>query len=159
MAQGTKLETPDDHGVWISSGQDHGKPVRYKIRQIPFDVDRRLHREAYRKAKVRRIGKESTSAVKERFEDYTLLRAAYALMDTENFSIEIGDAGAAAIYSKLLGQEIAAGAEVVLDGKWTDELRRDVVRVVRNRAAWIVDQAEKLTEAEIEDEQEEAEGF
>lgn len=159
MAQGRKLESPDAAGVWYESGKDHGKPVRYKVRAVPYEVDKRIHREAYRDAKVRHIGRQSASSAIERMQEYTLLRAAYALVDTENFSIEVGDEGAAVLYSKLLGDKVAAGAEVVLDGKWTDELRKDVLAVVRKRAAWISDKADKLTEAEVEDEEEDTEDF
>lgn len=159
MAQGKQPRPQQDEGSWIESGQDHGKPVRYKIRPIPLDVDRRLHREAYRNAKVRRIGNESTSTIKERFEEYTFLRAGYALVDTENFAIDCGDVTAAEQYAKQTGGSVQFETEVLLDGKWTDELKAEVLRIVRKRAAWIASKAEKIIEAEVESEEEDAEDF
>lgn len=160
MAQGRKLESPDDQGTWITNGTDHGKPVRYKIRPIPYEVDRQLHRRVYKDRKVRQLGRESASTSLDRAREFTLLRAAYALVDTDNFALEMVDAGAAALYSKFLGTEVKVGAEPLLDGHWADEaMKADALAVVRNHAAWISDRADKLTEAEVVQEEEEAEDF
>lgn len=158
MAQ-AKRETAENAGRWFTNGKDHGKPVRYRVRPIPVAVDRQLHREVYGNAKARQLGRQSATTAIERMQDYTILRAGYALVDTENFSIEIGDPAAAELYSKLLGEVVLPSTEVFLDGKWTDALRKDVLAVARRRAAWISDKADRLVEAEIQDEEDENEGF
>lgn len=159
MAQATLQEAAEGLGVWIEGGKDHGKPVRYQIRPVPSGIDRQLHREVYGNAKARTLGRQSAATAVERMQDYTILRAAYALVDTENFSVEIGDDAAAERYSALLKTPVKKGEEVFLDGRWTDELRRDVLKTARRRAAWISDKADRLMEAAVEEDEEETEDF
>jgi hypothetical protein len=157
MAQVT--ETSETEGTWITSGEDHGKPVRYRIRPIPLETERRLYRKVYGSTKGRKQKKRSMAAGLELMEEHTQLRAAFALVDTENFSVELGDDAAATAYGQLIGQQLVKGTEVLLDGKWTDELRRRVLRLARKRAAWISNKADSLREREIEDDEEETEDF
>jgi hypothetical protein len=158
MAQ-VRLETADNPGKWFESGEDHGKPVRYKIRPIPIEVDRRLHRDVYRGANVGKLRKQSAATAIERAQEYTILRAAYALLDTGNFSVEIGDKETAERFSALLGESVVPCPDLYLDGKWNDELRRAVLATARRRAAWISNKADELVEAQVEDEEEETEDF
>ena len=160
MAQLRDIREPEAHeGQWITRGEDHDKPVRYRIRPVPQDVDRRLRKTTVQAGKVRAVRNREMAELAQRAEDYSVERAVYALVDTENFSVEIGDDAAAALYGSLLGQAAKKGDEIALDGKWTDELRQHVLGKFRRLAGFISDQAAKLEEKDLEAEEEQAEAF
>jgi hypothetical protein len=160
MAQLRDIREPEVHeGQWISRGKDHDKPVRYRIRPVPQDQDRRFRKNTVQAGKARASRNREMSELMQRAEDYSVERAVFALLDTENFSVEIGDGAAAELYGKLLEGPVSKGQEIALDGKWTEELRRHVLTRFPRLAAFISDQSAKLEEKDLEAEEEDAEAF
>ena len=58
---------------------------------------------------------------------------------------QIGEARGAA-----LGTPVAVGADLVLDDRWTDDVKAVVFEMLPDFAAWVSDEAKKLSAIEAE---------
>ena len=74
----------------------------------------------------------------------TIDRACHALVDSRNADLEMADQETADAFGKLLGRPVAAGETVRLDGAWTPELKREVLRDYLELVSWLIEHAQRL---------------
>jgi hypothetical protein len=136
-------------GVWFTfeqkDAQADEKPARFLVRRVPtaFDRERFTHHFGY-KAEIRRKSGTLISDLEPlKRMAYTLDLACYALIESEN----------AEVPSELVpGRPANEAGMVLLDGKWTDDLKRIVLGEVPSLATWIMEQANSLTAQAIDEE-------
>jgi hypothetical protein len=148
----------DAEGRWITIGTDGDRKVRLKVRTLTPQEVEATRREAFGRLKGRQLGKELAFRLLERTEAETVERAIREVLDSENFTIGIVK-GDEALYSKALGKPVQAGEDVLLDGHWTDEVKRDVFENIDGLAARVDNKVAKLVLAEAEEEDEDREDF
>jgi hypothetical protein len=159
MALFNASEGEKQAGTWFRRGVDHDKPVRVQLRPIPAHVDRDIRRKVFGSVKNRRKG-QSWAKEMDLGEELTRTRAAYALIDTDNFFVGLLDDPAAKAYGELLqAPQAKKGEELSLDGKWTDEVKRRFLTDFGSFAAWVSNKADSLTEEEVDEEAEATEAF
>lgn len=119
----------NDPGKLFQFGVDDGKPVRLRLRRIPVSVELRLSKaHGNDKTLVKASGWEIDA-----LKNAALARdrASFALMESENLSVWIGDEQARATYAKLTGSEESpkVGEDLTLDPFWNiDGRRNDALR-------------------------------
>jgi hypothetical protein len=145
-------------GGVITVGKDGDKPVRFKVRMLTPRERDDCQRRAFGKLKGRQLGRELASKLAARVEAETIERTIVEVLDSENYTIAIVEADVEA-YSKELGRAVTAGEEICLDGKWTEALKRDVFESFPHLAKVIDDRVGKLTDGEIEEDEEDTEDF
>ncbi len=150
----TLYETPEaDQGEWRLWRHDTqtGKPIRFRIRRIPPEVDRQILAKHGARKKVRQVGQEKLSAFGLRQEAIIRDRAAFAALEPEGFEIIPGDPAAAA----LLGEDAKVGEVFTVDGRWSDAAlkQRLLVRMPR-LAGWIAEKADEMAGQDAEEESE-----
>lgn len=159
MALSRKTSEDGSHAEWFGRGQDHGKAVRARIRPVPADVNRALRRRVYGDVKSRRSGNQSVARDLELLEQFARERAVYALVDTENWGVELVDQAAVDEYAPLLKVEAKPGDEVLLDQRCTDEVKRRYLTDFPREAGWVSDKAESITQSALEEEDEATDSF
>jgi hypothetical protein len=115
-----------------------------RLRRCPTDVNRTM-------GNMYRSEREKTDAfgnkvqdfyyTPDNFEAFLSEKARWMFLDTENFVVEIDDdPETIAMYNRAVypegpqdGKGIKAGAKILLDGKWNDELRSHFI----NRYKWL----------------------
>lgn len=120
-------DAANDPGVWEEYGTDpdNGRMARIKIRGIPAADEERIRREGgvfQSKQTVRFVGKRGTSEVDIELEKEKVVargRASFAMVETDNWCVFIGDEQAAEHYRALSpGAPIEVGKDLVLDKLW-----------------------------------------
>jgi microsomal dipeptidase-like Zn-dependent dipeptidase len=107
----------------IGTDPDTRKMVKARVRQIPDEVERELSR-APRKQEVKfRRGLQTMEVDTERSRETARRRAAFALMDTENYEALPGDQGAVQEFQAHGFADAAVGVPVRMDGRWTDDVK------------------------------------
>lgn len=129
------------------------------VRPVPSDVDRELRRRTLGDVRSRRAGKELLARALDRQDQYTAARAAYALLDTQNFAVGLMNQAAADVYSALLKRELKAGGEALLDGSWTDDVKARIFAKYPRFASKVSDLADSITQDDLEEEGEATEAF
>jgi hypothetical protein len=143
-------EVESDPGTWYVRGEDkENKPIRYRIRKLPGDVEQSLIIEG---VGSRKMGQdESRAAFIARDMAKTRKRACLALVDTENLVIELGDEAAA----ERLGAK-PGDAQVRMDGNWNDSLRDQFFRLFPGEQTWVAKVLNDMAALDREQEAEES---
>jgi len=143
-------EVESDPGIWYVRGEDaEGKPIRYRIRRLPGDVEQSLITESLGSRKAAQ--NEAQSALFSRTVARLRKRAVLALVDTENLSIALLDAGAA----ERMGAE--AGAKSLgMDGSWSAARRDAFFRLFPSEQTWVNERLDALASLDREQEVEES---
>jgi hypothetical protein len=133
--------------------------VRFRLRRVDADWDRET-----RKRIAKAIGGKAKLTGDELIERQVRLtrdRAAYALLDSENFSLVVDGPNAVQYFNEQLKPEtpLQVGDVVKLDGKWTAELKNGLFKAMPELASWISDKSDELKNLEAEEEEEETESF
>jgi hypothetical protein len=125
MAVRREYVNPDnDIGKWHvwKIDPDNGKPIRARLRQIPQGIENKIrsaHKSESLRVHVNKSNEEGSMDVDlVRNRKIARDRAAFALLETENYNVGIGDDDAAALWSKLSESVVEKGKELVLDDKW-----------------------------------------
>lgn len=132
---------------------DNKKPIRFKLQPVPAAVTKQLRARFTEGKRAEKIGKQPAARVAQLHEDFVRDRAAYALLDSENFAIVIGDDKAREKYSEALGREVQLEEEIVLDGAWTDEVKALVLTFSPPIADWINHKVDEMSALEAEEEE------
>ncbi len=149
-----KLLTKEDPGEWVFWGNDpdNGKPISLRIRRPEPGYNRRALKAVYRNMRHEQVAKQTEAQRVDQGFDFTIEKAAHVLLDSRNFS-----AVATPETEAQLGKP---GTEIVLDGKWTDEIKRAVLASMpESFAAWIIKKADELASVEAEAEAAAEESF
>lgn len=146
-----------DEGEWFTyhtqGAGDERVELRFKVRRVPEPVSTRIEF-AHLGRKLRVRGDRNSWAIdREKQRAVRLDKAAYALVDSENGEVRAADAEAAAFYSAELKVQIVAGDLVKLDGRWTDAIRKRVLRESEPLRAWVQEKSEGQALAADEDEE------
>ena len=149
----------DDPGQWFVYGKDGDKDVRFRVRPLPLWKNAEIQRTfegMTRQVKVDRQGTAETTRNLEKEVGAVLARASYSLIDSENCRVEVPSEKAAQAYRELLkDSSIQAGDVVALDGRWTDELRKDFLTDTASVGvpAWIVERAAEQGSVKVKEEE------
>lgn len=139
-------------------GKDTTVVVRLKVRRLTRAEALKCRQEAYGRLKARQLVNAVATAALDRAEAETIERAIVELLDSENFTTEPVE-GEEAIYSKALGRDVKAGDEVLLDGHWTDDVKRNVFEGIDRLAARVDRGVSNLQVAGMEEEEETLQDF
>lgn len=150
-----------DPGLWHDYGTDRdtGKLARVRIRAIPAAVEDRLRREhglRQTKQTIRvRKGASEIELEVEKEKELARARAAYALRETENWSIRPGDEAAAETYGTLTGAPATTEADLVLDTCWDRPgLKAHYFREHADFVTWILERVDNERASTIERQEE-----
>jgi hypothetical protein len=140
-------------GKWRRYGVDpeNKKEVAFCLRRIPAALEREIeirHLGRKRQMKGGAITFDVVASQKSAVD-----KAMFILMDSRNCRIEIPDEGEPSAYTQLLGPEAAPGSTVCLDGKWTDDLKRQFLDDEPEVANWAISESAKDTVKADEDEE------
>lgn len=124
--------------TYASHPTDPALSMRVRVRRIPAAIDDRLRRFAGY-ANKSKLGVKGDTVILNSDRDQALklnvLRAAWAMTETENAEVRAADESSAAFWAKLTGGIVAAGDLVPLDALWGEnEVGKpsDVRRIVLN---------------------------
>lgn len=158
MGFANKVDQAEGRLVTVGKHPKNGKPVRFRVRTLTPREREEARRLAYGKLKGRQLGKEPAAKLYERALAETVECAIREVIDSENFDIGIVAADVP-LYSKALGRELKPGEDVVLDGHWTEEVRRDVFENIDGLAKRVDDKVSRIELGEAEEEDEDTEAF
>jgi hypothetical protein len=120
--------------------------VEVRLRRIPAGKEREI--EFHHFGRKRQLTHRRQGAVQEIDVEQQLRvdrdKAAYCMLDTRGFELEVAGTVAAEKIGGLVGQTLEVGAVVTLDGKWTDALKGVIFDGVPELVDWIGDQARKM---------------
>lgn len=163
-----KVQAAQDPGQWIkhyyeedpAPGATESKKtftgIEFKVRRIPpgkkMEIER-SRRGGTRKIKVFRTGDSEITRDLDKETAAGIDQAIFALVDSKGCKVQIGDDETAKQYRTLLKDEsIQAGQMIVLDGRWTNELREDFLADFIDVASWVVARADEFGRATVEEE-------
>lgn len=126
------------------------------IRAVPADVDRRFRKEFTSQLKARQLGEQSAEKVIVRGEEVTASRAIYALGSFVGYVFTTRSPEIAKALAEALEAPVAVGAEIDLDGKWSDAVKAVIFHYAPKIAKWISDEADKLAGQEAANEEDTA---
>jgi len=139
-----------DPGTWYLRGQDKdGKPIRYRIRRLPGDVEQSLITDSLGSRKVAQS--EAQSALFARTVARLRKRAVLALAETENVIVSLLDPAAA----ERLGAEPGA-TSLVMDAAWSDAKRDAFFRLFPPEQSWVNERLDDMAAIDREQEVEES---
>lgn len=131
-----------DPGIWhdykvdpdLSARMGREVMVRARIRGIPQSVENKIkaanRAETMTVRQPHRSNYSETDLDMERQRKIMRDRAAFALVETENYEVFVGDEDASKTYSRLLGEIVPAESNIMLDKKWgkpSSEIRGHVL--------------------------------
>lgn len=152
---------PGEKVLFQKADPKNGKPVYVFLGQVGADDKRELRREYARGVRTDKLAKRPAAETFERIDEAQVKRAMKALrgQGSENFSVEIPNAGTAADFSQALGREVGVGEEVVLDGLWNEGVKRLVCTHLPGFAERVLELEKKLARVSQEEEEEDTESF
>lgn len=122
-----------------------GVDVKLVITPVEMD-DRDAMNKKYGERKRNKISREMEWRIPEKNTDAAnKFLAMRVWKDTENAYVKLANQDAVDLYNKELGESFSIGAEVLMDGRWTEALKLDLLTLPM--ANWIV---VKSTDAEAE---------
>lgn len=146
----------NDPGELFTLGTDPAtrEKVQVRLRQIPESVECDFRKRKPRKQDIKvKKGTQFIPVDLDESRAEARERAAYALMDTVNFAVAIGDVGAAETYGKLLGRPgtVEVGKDLVLDGEWSSVAVKDhVLTEHSDLVTWILERLDQLANRTLE---------
>jgi hypothetical protein len=146
-----RLVAPADRGVWFTFTEDRntGEKVEFEVRRIPAAVAKEIENDVLgwkRQTKVKK-GVQLIDYTVEESEEMTYRKAVYALRNSR------GGAELPAVDVPALAAIDGASEFVTLDGRLTDEVKRQVFEAFPNIALWVVEKANTL-DAQAQEEEE-----
>lgn len=128
-------------GQWFTFKRDDAddtKSLRLLIRRIPASVMDRIRYACGVKRKTTLAMKGdfvNIASDRDQNQKLNVLRAAWALLDSQNAEVGVRDEGAAKFWASALGAIVNVGDTVKLDGKWGENNQKMVgdVSAVRSR--------------------------
>ena len=143
-------EVESDPGIWYVRGEDaEGKPIRYRIRRLPGDVEQALITESLGNRKASKD--EAQATVFSRTVARLRKRAVLALVESENLVIQLLDNGAAERLGGKPGEPT-----VRMDGHWTSDLKDQFCRLFPSEQTWVNERLDALASLDREQEVEES---
>ena len=149
-----------DPGEWFTWRESDEEKVEAQIRRIPPARERAIEFRHF--GRKRQVTFSRKGAVQDldvsKQDEVNKEKAAYCLVDTRGFEVELAGAGAASQIGAALGNgNLAPGEVVKLDGKWTEPLKAVIFEGLPSFVDWIAERAAALNKRD-RDEDEEALG-
>jgi hypothetical protein len=132
-------KTEDAKGEWFVYAEEGDQKIEVCIRPLPPGEERRIENKYLgreRKVTFTTEGRQTITNADKNVE-YHAERALLALVDTRGADITIGDAGAAELWAKALGESVSVGQTIVLDGRWTKDVKEQAFADAPEVAMWI----------------------
>jgi hypothetical protein len=153
------FDTPAaDKGEWKKFGvdSDTGKKLEACIRTIPTNTEKEIRRRLGVSKTIVKGNKMTIDGEQNR--EHMLERAVVALVDTRGgWTVFAGEQSVADRYSEALGVKVGVGDSVVLDGKWTEPVKRAFLYDRFEVVGFVVSTVDK-SQQEAADEQEKLSG-
>jgi hypothetical protein len=148
--------TDTDPGEWFVWREEAGAKLEVKVRRLPPVEDRRIDLKHF--GRKRQITYSKKGAVQDldlqASDKANREKAAYCMVETRGFELEVAGPEAAERLTGLLGKPVAVGQAVQLDGRWTDDLKDLVFGGLPELVDWIGGRARALSGRDEEEEQE-----
>lgn len=149
----------DQEGQWFTWKKDaKGNPIRFRVRSIPAEEVRRI-RAKHGGMKAEALERKSVAQNLAFGEAIVRDRAAYALLDSENFDIAFGDEATADKFVRAGLPSAKVGTEVFMDGQWTEGLKDLVLTGAPKLAGWVSAKADERANLEAEEDAERDQDF
>ena len=142
----------NDPGKMFTYGNDEGQPVRFLIRHVPEYILKKM-RSKYDQNKLKLKAGGGTEIDTELGRSFSRAKAAYALLGSDNATINLRDEAATALWSDMTGQSDIPIGVFKIDGHWNDAVRDRFLRINPEVVDWInekLDDEIKKTSAEDE---------
>lgn len=141
-------------GVWFKYPDEEGE-IEFKIRPISPARSTEIERKFLGKSRSFKFNeKDGTRTLEvdlDALDRVALEKAKFALIDSRNAEVEVGDDDSKAFYSKLLRREVAVGEMVTLDGQWVPEVKDRVFGSAYDLVAFAVDKSTELSKEKVAD--------
>jgi hypothetical protein len=139
-------------GIWVKYPNEESE-VELCIRPIPaskaLDIERK-HLGKKRSFTVSDDGFRTVDLDLEAMDRISFDKAKYALLDSKNASVEVGDEDSRAFYSKLAKKELQVGDEFILDGNWVYPLKDRLFPELHDLVAFVVAKSAELSKEEAD---------
>lgn len=152
-------ENDVDPGEWFVWREEGEEKIEVLVRRIPKSKATAIEYRHFGRKREVVYGRKGPSQQLdvEKQDRVNQEKAAYCLVDTRGFELEVGGASAAEEIGKALGRSVEPGAVVSLDGKWTDPVKAAVLSGQEGLVEWLAGKAKTLA-GQDEQEDEEAQG-
>lgn len=134
-------------GVWFKYPDEEGE-IEFKIRSISparaVEIERKYLGKNRSFKFNERDGTRTLDVDLEALDRVALEKAKFALLDSKNAEVEVGDEDAKTFYSKLLRRELSIGEMVSLDGQWVPEVKDRIFSSAYEIASFVVDKSTEL---------------
>lgn len=131
-------------GQWFKYPDESGE-IELKIRAISPSKATEIERKHLGRSRSFKFNeKEGTRVVDidtQALERIALEKAGFALIDSKNAEVEVGDEDARTFYSKLTRREVSVGDMVSLDGLWVPELKDRIFRDAGDIVAFVIEKS------------------
>lgn len=148
--------TDTDPGEWFVWREEGADKLEVRVRRLPPAEERRIDLKHF--GKKRQITYSKKGAQQdldlEAQDKANREKAAYCMVDTRGFDLEVAGDEAAAKLGALLGEKAAVGQVIRFDGKWTDAVKETIFAGLPDLVDWIGTTAKKLMGRDEEEEQE-----
>ncbi len=151
-------------GRWFEIGtdDDSGKRVELRVRSVPASEAERIERKYRRRIKNPPPGArlQSLYMVPDAKKwDQLFDNGCYAWIDCKNFSLSVRDEDGARFMSKELQKNVKIGDVVVLDGKLTDKIKREIFDKKTSILLRVIEIADQLEKEHLAEEAAETENL
>lgn len=133
-------EVPKRHYQYHDDGGD-GKAVYLVVDAMEWDIIQKINRDYGIRSKNKRTGRPEWNIEEAANGEATKHMARLVWRDCVNLHVRLKNQAAIDLYNKELKVEHELGARVRLDGKLTDEIKKDLLSTNLPLAGWIVGKA------------------
>lgn len=148
--------TDTDPGEWRTWREEGEQKLEIRIRRLPPAEERRIDAKHFGKKRQVVYGRKGIQQDLdvEAQDKANREKAAYCLVDSRGFELEVAGPEAANRLSSLLGEKLEEGHVVRLDGRWADVLKETIFAGLPSLVVFIGAEARKMRGEDDEDEEE-----
>lgn len=148
--------TDTDPGEWFVWREEGGEKLEVRVRRLPPAEERRIDLKHFGKKRQVTYSKKGAQQDLdlEAQDKANREKAAYCMVDSRGFEFEVAGPDAAARLGELLGEKVAVGQVMKLDGRWTDALKELIFAGLPDLVDWLGEKSKSLMGRDSEEEQE-----
>lgn len=141
-------------GVWVKYPDESGE-IEFKIRPISparsVEIERRFLGKNRQFKFNEKEGTRTLEVDLDALDRVAFEKAKFALIDSRNAEVEIGDEESRSFYSKLLRRDVSVGEMVTLDGQWVPEVKDRIFGSAFELVGFVVEQSTELGKEKVAD--------